>query len=77
MAGSLEQSLDSGPHALLARAVGSWRGTLRTWFEPDVLADESPISGEIRSVLGGRFVAHEYSYELQGAQYEGLALHGF
>ena len=46
--------------------VGSWNGTCRTWFEPDVLADESPVSGTIRPLLGGRFLRHEYESTIQG-----------
>lgn len=46
--------------------VGSWEGTCRTWFEPDSLADESPIRGSIRPVLDGRFLRHEYEGAIQG-----------
>lgn len=46
--------------------VGSWDGTCRTWFEPGQLADESPVAGTIRSILGGRFVRHEYAGMIQG-----------
>lgn len=46
--------------------VGSWEGTCRTWFEPDALADESPVRGSIRPVLDGRFLRHEYEGSIQG-----------
>ena len=41
-----ETSLESGPHHELLKLVGEWEGTSRTWFEKDVLADESPVSGK-------------------------------
>ena len=34
----------------LAGLVGEWEGTVRTWFEPGQLADESPIRARIRSL---------------------------
>jgi hypothetical protein len=51
---------------LLASLVGEWRGTCRTWFEPGVLADESPITGDVRPLLGGRFFRHSYKSTTQG-----------
>jgi len=72
-----ESKAPGGSHHLLGRLVGDWEGTTRTWFVPGTLADESPASGRIRAVLGGRFVTHEYRSSLQGTPFEGLALHGF
>lgn len=72
-----ETSLESGPHHELSRLVGEWEGTSRTWFEKDVLADESPVNGKITSILGGRFVLHQYNSSLQGKALEGLAIIGY
>lgn len=72
-----EESLKTGPHAELAKLVGEWSGTTKTWFEPDKLADESPMTGTFRSVLGGRFLIHEYTGEMQGKPIEGTAIIGF
>ncbi|MCC6671483.1 MAG: DUF1579 domain-containing protein [Planctomycetes bacterium] len=75
---ALHSSLAAGgPHHLLHRLVGRWEGRVRTWFEPDALADDSPIRGECRAVLGARFVQHEYETCLKGAPLHGVALHGF
>ncbi len=52
--------------AFLQSLVGSWEGTCRTWFRPDELADESPVKGEFRPLLGGRFLRHTYEGMLQG-----------
>jgi hypothetical protein len=74
----LQQSLaPGGGHALLTSLTGEWEGTAKTWFEPDVLTDESPWRGRIRPVLGGRFVLHEYEGEMGGERFEGVAIHGY
>lgn len=72
-----QESLSSGPHSKLAKFAGEWAGTTKTWFEPDVVADESPMSGKITPILGGRFLLHEYSGSLQGKPFDGLAIFGF
>lgn len=71
------ESIEAGPHAALAKLAGEWSGMTTTWFEPDVVADESPMTGSIRPILGGRFLLHEYKSEMQGKPTEGLALIGF
>ena len=78
MSMSLAQSLaPGGPHHRLAQLAGTWVGTARTWFEPDKLADASPITGTIRSLLDGRFALHEYRSSLQGKPITGVAIHGY
>jgi hypothetical protein len=72
-----DESLSAGPHAELAKLVGKWSGMTKTWFEPDKLADESPMTGTIRPILGGRFLIHEYSGEMQGKPLNGFAIIGF
>jgi hypothetical protein len=62
----------STAHARLANLVGEWEGTTLTWFEPGQAADESTWRGSIKSILGGRFVIHEYAGTLAGE-----ALHGY
>ncbi|MGV3603463.1 MAG: DUF1579 domain-containing protein [Dyadobacter fermentans] len=72
-----ETSLESGVHHQLQALTGTWQGITKTWFEPDVLADESEMKGTIRSVLGGRFLLHEYQGSLDGKPFEGIAFYGF
>ena len=72
-----EESKASGVHAQLAKLIGEWQGMTKTWFEPDVVADESPMTGSIKAILDGRFVMHEYSGSLQGKPFEGVAIYGF
>ena len=49
-------SKTSGAHSQLAKLEGRWKGTARTWFEPDKVADESPVSGTMKLILGGQFI---------------------
>ncbi|WP_353722030.1 DUF1579 domain-containing protein [Dyadobacter sp. 676] len=72
-----ETSLESGVHHRLLAMTGNWRGITKTWFEPNVLADESEMKGNIRSILGGRFLIHEYQGSLNGKPFEGIAIYGF
>lgn len=72
-----EISLESGPHSQLAALTGSWTGVARTWFEKDFLADESRVSGTITSILGGRFILHQYQGSMQGEPTEGMAIIGY
>ena len=74
----MDPELEESPqHRLLSRLIGNWEGVTRTWFEPGKLADESPISGTIRPLLDGSFVAHEYEGSLQGKRLVGMAIHGY
>ena len=57
--------------------MGNWSGTAKTWFEPDVLADESPVTGKFTAVLGERFVVYEYAGSLNGKPVEGMAIYGY
>lgn len=72
-----EISKESGPHARLMNLVGSWDGMTRTWFEKDVLADESPMRGRISVVFDNRFLNYEYEGSLNGKPFEGKMLWGF
>ncbi|MEM9478773.1 MAG: DUF1579 domain-containing protein [Verrucomicrobiota bacterium] len=57
--------------------LGDWNGTCRTWFQPGKLADESEISGKIRRVIGGGYLRHEYSGEIQGKMRHGDEIYLF
>jgi hypothetical protein len=66
-----EISKESGPHLRLASLVGSWDGNTRTWFEKDILADESAMQAKITLLMEGRFLNYEYKGVLNGKPYEG------
>jgi len=73
----LEISKESGPHLRLASLAGSWDGRTRTWFEKDVLADESPMRGKITTIMDSRFIRYEYTGTLNGKPFEGTMLWGY
>lgn len=68
---------DAGPHQHLARMAGDREGTYRPWFEPGMLAAESRQRGSLRTVLGGRFLLHEYTWDFDGRSHAGVALYGY
>lgn len=72
-----EESRENGPHQLLSRLHGQWKGKARTFFQPGVLADDSDIEGEIREAIDGRFVVHEYRGELNKIAMRGVAMIGY
>ena len=72
-----ESSLESGIHQKLNQLSGSWEGMTKTWFEPDQLADESPMQGTIRPLLDGRFMIHEYQGMISGKPFKGIAIIGY
>lgn len=74
---TFKSSLASGPHNQLSKWCGSWEGMTKTFFEPNVLADESVWKGTIRSILNGMFVQHEYTGSLQGKPLSGSAIYGY
>jgi hypothetical protein len=72
-----EVSKEEGIHHQLGQMAGKWEGVARTWFEPDVVADESPIQGNIKSILDGRFLLHEYKGSFTGKPLEGVMIIGY
>ncbi len=57
--------------------AGAWAGTSRTWFEPGVLADESPIAARIRVLPDCPIALYEYETAVQGRPSHGVALMAF
>ena len=76
MSEKFEKSLKEGQHHFLKSLEGKYKGITKVWFEPDVVGDESPCTGTLRSVLGDRFLLHEYSGIMQGNPIEGIAIFG-
>ncbi|MFN0067119.1 MAG: DUF1579 family protein [Limisphaerales bacterium] len=56
------------PGTFLPALIGEWSGTCRTWFEPDKLADKSPVRGRFFPVLNGAFVRNEHEDAMQGEE---------
>ena len=47
--------------ALFKSLVGSWKGTCKTWLDPEKDPDEAAIEGEFTEVLEGKFIRHTYT----------------
>mgnify|MGYP001271779325 FL=1 len=65
------------PHHFLAQLAGSWSGISKLWFEPDKLADESPVAGSIQIILDGRFALYLYQGTIQGEPQHGMFTFGY
>ncbi|WP_316825395.1 DUF1579 domain-containing protein [Pedobacter miscanthi] len=72
-----EKSLADGAHKKLLQLIGNWQGSTKTWFEKDVLADESLSEAQIISILGSRFISVDYHGSLEGKPFEGKMIIGF
>jgi hypothetical protein len=70
-------SKTTGAHFQLSKLVGEWKGTARTWFDPNKLEDESPVSGTMKLILDGRFILHEYQGSFGGEPIAGMAIYGY
>ncbi len=77
MSEKLERSKKDGPHALLARMAGTWKGTSKLWFEPDQLAEETALAGTLELVLDGMHLLHKYDGITMGKRQTGLAIHSY
>ena len=76
MSQNFENSLLEGMHHFLKSLAGNYKGHTRVWFEPGVIGEEAPCEGSLRSILGGRFLLHEYLGTLQGKPVEGISIFG-
>ena len=73
---TFEQSSGS-PHHFLSQLAGGWSGVSRVWFEPDKLADEAPLVGNIQLILDGRFALFLYQSVIEGEPQHGLFTFGY
>lgn len=72
-----EESVESGRHAAFKRMAGEWEGRMLTWFEPTRPEDDASINGNIKSLLDGRFVMHEYQSSFKGKPFSGMMIIGY
>ncbi len=61
----------------LQSLAGDWTGISKTWFEPNKMADESPISATFQLELEGRFAVFEYHGTLCGDPLHGKLTIGY
>ncbi|MDI7174549.1 DUF1579 family protein [Leptospira santarosai] len=72
-----EISKREGIHKEFEFLIGNWKGVAHMIFEEGKIADESPIAGTMKLVLGGRFILHEYKGSFKGEPLEGIAIYGY
>jgi len=65
------------PHHFLSQLAGGWTGISKLWLEPDKLADNSPIVGNIQLLLDGRFALYLYQSSIQGETQYGMFTFGY
>ena len=65
------------PHQFLSRLAGGWAGTSKLWFEPDKLANEAPLVGNIQIILDGRFALFLYQSSIEGEAQHGMFTFGY
>lgn len=63
------------PAPLLALA-GTWTGTNRLWFTPDMTALESPSTASVAPVVAGTFLEISYTWVYEETPHEGILLLG-
>src|SRR5512133_3332880 len=73
---TFEQSSGS-PHHFLAQLAGGWTGTSRIWLEPDKLASEAPLIGNIQLILDRRFALFLYQSAVEDEPQHGLFTFGY
>ena len=77
MSDTFKTSLATGPHKELSRLEGKWKGSSKVWFDPSKLEDDSPISGEMKTILDGRFILHDYKTNFKEKPITGMAIIGY
>ena len=63
--------------SIFKQLEGSWQGDSQTWFEPDKLADQSPVLSTFELILDGQFLRHSYEGSMQGKPRKGEELIAF
>jgi hypothetical protein len=64
-------------HELLAGMAGNWRGTTRTWLDPNAAPEETPTEATAEMLLGGRFLRIDYRGTVAGKPHAGQMIVGF
>ncbi|EMF83477.1 PF07617 domain protein [Leptospira weilii serovar Topaz str. LT2116] len=72
-----ETSKREGVHKEFESYTGNWKGVNQMMFKEGEVTDESPITGTIQLILGGRFLLHEYKGSYGGEPFEGIAIYGY
>jgi hypothetical protein len=67
-----------GPHhEHLAPFVGTWKGEVRMWMDPDAPEMTEESTAEIAWILGGRFLEWKTTGQFGGMPYEARTIEGY
>jgi Protein of unknown function (DUF1579) len=73
-----QEYMTPGPmHQMLAKGVGEWTADVKMWMEPGKPPTESSGTGEIKSILGGRYFAGTYNGTFNGMTMTGQEITGY
>lgn len=65
------------PHAMLAKAEGTWKMTVKTWMDPAAPPSVSEGVSEQKMILGGRVLQQKASSEMMGMSFDGVGMTGY
>src|SRR5262245_11618560 len=65
------------PHKLFATLAGSWTTTTKEWMEPGKPPTESTGTAEMKMLLDGRFLYHEYNAQMMGQPFSGVGIDAY
>ena len=78
MMAAWQKSMTPGePHAALARAVGTWKMTIKSWMDPNGEPMVSEGTAERQLVLGGRVLEERSASTMMGMPFEGIGQSGY
>ena len=67
-----------GPHHQeMAKMVGKWTATVKTWMAPGTPPMESQGMGEFTMVLGGRYLIQDFKSQMMGQPFEGMGISAY
>lgn len=64
------------PEDLREALVGAWAGDYTLWLQPDVVAQECPVTATFARLLDDRFLVHTYEWSYEGTPQHGHAILG-
>lgn len=65
------------PHKLFASLVGNWTTTTKEWMEPGKPPMESTGTADMKMLLDGRFLYHEYTGQMMGQPFAGVGIDAY
>jgi len=73
----MELAAPGAEHEALAHRVGAWKEHYKFRMGPGLPWNEADGRGEIKPLLGGRYIMEETHFEMMGMPMEGLQILGF